>query len=165
MGAGPSTADLQLLLNAALEALGDRYGPVDADYRAVLRPFGQWVRLGRRVSAVDAVIEGRTTLDPSAYALWPDDDAGKFLRRLDTSGFPQSWTDWVEVTATPFSEEANRDRVTLALIDFGLSNPEGLAGITVGPWSEQYQTRDPGDLRMEREAIIASMRPALSGVW
>lgn len=161
VGLGPSDDDLQTLLEAALEAIEARYGPIGATKREHLRPFGQWVRLGLRAEAVLSVTEGTSALDAADYELW---DGGKYVRRLGTSQ-PVSWTAWVDVTYVPLSEDAQRDRVTLALLDHGLTNPEGLAGITVGPWAEQYQRREPGDVRKDREAIIASMRPATVGTW
>jgi hypothetical protein len=160
VGPGPSDADLQAALDAALEAIANRYGPSDP-VTEYLRPFGQWVKLGRRAEEVASVIEGGTTLDEDDYAIWP---GGRYLRRL-SSGEPSSWTGYVEAEYTAYSEEAERDRITYALCDLALNATPGLSGITVGPWSEQYATSDPGDYRAFREAILASLRPPNIGVW
>ena len=164
VGAGPSDDDLQRLLDAALEAITVRYGPADADPREYLRPFGQWVRLGRRAESVTTLLEGGVELDPDAdpalFEIWP---GGRYLRRLDADGDSLAWSGWVDVTYTPVSDASQRDRVTVALVDLDLNRSPGLSGITVGPWSEQYGSDE--DHQAAREAILASMRPASIGVW
>ena len=62
VGPGPSDDVLEAQLAAALEAIDMRYGlaefdSADESQREYLRPFGQWVRLGRRASAVTTVLE------------------------------------------------------------------------------------------------------------
>lgn len=162
VGTAPSDGDLQLLLEAALEAIEARFGPASPTRRERLRPFGrQWVKLGLRAEAVLSVNDDGTDLTEDDYELF---DGGRYLRRLGTSSWV-CWNGWVDVTYAPLSEDAQRDRVTLALIDFGLSNPQGLAAITVGPWSEQYQTKAPGDIVTERDAILSSMRSTSIGIW
>jgi hypothetical protein len=160
VGLGPSDADLQTALDAALEAIANRYGPSDP-VTEYLRPFGQWVKLGRRAEEVASVIEGGTTLDAADYAIWP---GGRYLRRL-SSDEPSTWTGMVEVEYTAFSEEAERDRITYALCDLTLTVKPGLASITVGPWSESYTGADPSDYLAARDAILASLRPPNVGVW
>jgi hypothetical protein len=160
-GTGPSDDVLTLALDAALEAIDARYGPAAATHREYLRPFGQWVKLGRRASAISAVIESGETVDAGDYALWP---GGRYLRRLDSSNDPTAWTGWVDVTYTPLSEAGERDRVTIALVDLDLNRHTGLTGITVGPWSEQYAS-DPQSYAASREAVLRSLRPANVGAW
>lgn len=160
VGAGPSDDDLQRLLDAALEAITDRYGPEDADTREHLRPFGQWVRLGRRAESVETLLEGTVELEEDTdFEIWP---GGRYLRRL-ADDLPRDWGDWVDVTYTHASDASQRDRVTIALVDLDLNWSPGLSGITVGPWSEQYGSDE--DYQATREAILASMRPATAGVW
>lgn len=162
IGPGPSDEVLTDLLAGATEAIDLRYGPEVESERAYSRPFGQWVRLRPRASAVTSVIEGTTTLAESLYTLWP---GGAYLRRLDSSGNPQAWSAWVDVVYTPLSETEQRDRVTIALIDLELGHPgSGLTSITVGPWSEQYAQSDQSYEEL-REAILDSMRPPLVGPW
>jgi hypothetical protein len=160
-GTGPSDDVLETALDAALEAIDSRYGPAAATAREYLRPFGQWVRLGRRASAVTSVLEGGETVASGDYALWP---GGLYLRRLDANDDPTAWTGWVDVTYTPLSEAGERDRVTIALVDLDLNRHTGLTGITVGPWSEQYAS-DPDSYATARKAVLDSMRPARVGVW
>jgi hypothetical protein len=160
-GTGPSDDVLGTALAAALEAIDSRYGPAAATHREHLRPFGQWVKLGHRASAVTTVLEGGETVASGDYMLWP---GGRYLRRLDASDDPTAWTGWVDVTYTPLSEAAERDRVTIALVDLDLNRHTGLTGITVGPWSEQYAQGDDSYAR-QRDAVLASMRPASVGVW
>jgi hypothetical protein len=160
-GTGPSDDVLETAMTAALEAIDSRYGPAAATHREHLRPFGQWVRLGRRASAVSSVLEGGEAVASGDYALWP---GGRFLRRLDANDDPMAWTGWVDVTYTPLSEAGERDRVTIALVDLDLNRHTGLTGITVGPWSEQYAQSEDGYART-RQAILDSLRPASVGVW
>lgn len=161
VGPGPSDAELTRQLSAALEAIVGRYGPVEATEREYVKPFGQWVRLGLRASAVTTVLEGETAVTSPNYVIWP---GGFYLRRLDDDGDPIAWTDWVDVIYTPLSEASERDRVTLALIDLEINRSPGLTGITVGPWSEQYAQQDDAYVVM-RKQILDSMRPAKVGTW
>ena len=161
VGPGPSDDVLEALLAAALEAIDLRYGTASATKREYVQPFGQWARLGLRASAVTTVLEGTDEVDSDHYALW---DGGHYLRRLDDNEDPALWNGWVDVTYTPLSEAAERDRVTVALVDLDLNRPAGLTGITVGPWSEQYAQGDDAYLKA-REAILGSMRPSRVGTW
>lgn len=161
IGDGPSDAVLTDLLAAAQAAITARYGSDTASRSEYLRPFGQWVRLSRPASAISSVIEGGTTVDAAEYEIWSQAD---YVRRLDSSGNVSAWTGWVEVTYTPTSEDAERDRVTIALVDLDINRHPGLTGITVGPWSEQY-TQDDESYRKAREAILSSLRPPKVGTW
>ena len=161
VGPGPSDSDLQAALDAAVEALDARYGPDVAGVTEYLRPFGQWVKLGRRAAAVVSVLEGRTAVAAADFTLWP---GGRYIRRL-SDGEPVSWTAMVEVEYTPYSESSERDRVALALCDLDLTRKFGLIGITNGPWSEQYAQAAGTDYTATRQAILDSLRPRVAGVW
>lgn len=162
IGAGPSDAVLEDLLAAAIEAIEDRYGPAGMSVREYLRPYGQWVKLGRRAESVESVRVGTDEpLEAADYEIWPD-AGGRYLRRLSGDD-PVAWTGWVEVEYTPLSDEASRDRVTVALVSLDLNRPAGLAGITVGPWSEQYSGADA--YAKTRQQILDSMRSARPGTW
>lgn len=162
VGPGPSDAVLTDLLAAAQAAITARYGTDAGPVTEYLRPFGQWVRLSRPASAISSVLEGRTSLASELYEIWAG--GADYVRRLDSSSNVTPWTDWVEVAYTPVSEEAERDRVTIALVDLDLNRASGLTGITVGPWSEQY-TQDDEAYRKTREAILESIRPPKLGTW
>jgi hypothetical protein len=161
VGQGPSDDVLEALLTAALEAIDLRYGPASASQREHLRPFGQWVRLGRRAISVTSVVEDGETLDTDLYELW---SGGRYLRRLDDDGDETAWTTYVDVTYVPLPEDAGRDRITVALVDLCLNRPAGLTGITVGPWSEQYSRSDDGFAKAW-DSILGSLRPTMAGVW
>jgi hypothetical protein len=160
VGAGPSDDVLEGLLAAALEAIDLRYGPATETYREYVRPFGQWVRLGIRASAVSTVIEGTSALETADYALWP---GGKYVRRLHDLD-PSDWTGMVDITYRPLSEAAERDRVALGLVKVDLAYHPGLTSITVGPWSESYSQASDSHAQA-REAVLRSLRPATVGVW
>lgn len=158
-GTGPSDDALETAILAAYESLDEMYGPFTASVTEHLRPYGQWVDLSHRASAVSEVIEGTTTLDPADYTIWP---GGRSLRRL-TSGDPTAWLDWIDVTYTRMSMDAERDRVAIALVDLDVNRPtSGLTSITVGPWSEHYGTAE-GQYAKDREAILRSYRQAAMG--
>lgn len=160
VGPGPSDEVLTDLLAAALEAIDERYGPDDATVTEYLRPFGQWVRLGRRASDITSVEEGGDAVAEADYELRP---GGRYVRRL-ADGEASTWSGMVDIVYTPYSESAERDRVTVALVDLDLNRHPGLTGITVGPWSEQY-TQDDDSYRRAREGILASLRPLRVGTW
>lgn len=160
-GTGPSDDDLEAALAAAIESVDERYGPDSTTVTEYLRPFGQWVRLSRRATAITSVLEGGTEVDEADRSIWP---GGRYLRRL-SSDEPTAWTGMVEVEYTPLQEDAGRDRVVIALCDLELARIFGLRSITVGPWSEQYQeATDDMTYKATREMILDSLRPARSGV-
>jgi hypothetical protein len=161
-GTGPSDEDLQTALVAALEALDERYGPEAPTVTEYLRPFGQWVKLGRRAAGLSSVKEGGTAVADEDRTIWP---GGRFLRRL-SGDEPAAWTGMVEVEYSPLSESAQRDRIAYALCDLELSRVFGLRGITVGPWSEMYPaSADDASYADTRTMILDSLRPARMGVW
>lgn len=164
VGTGPSDPDLEAALAAALEALDNRYGPDVEEVTEYLRPFRQWVKLSRRASEVSSVIEGTTAREETDFALWPD-EGSRYVRRV-ADDKPRSWTDNVEVTYTPLSEAAERDRVVFALCDLELARHFGLRSITVGPWSETYpDAADDGNYTATRDMILDSLRPPAVGIW
>lgn len=161
VGPGPSDDVLEALLAAALEAIDGRYGPSGGTHREHLRPFGEWVRLGRRAYELGAVTDGGDAVDAADVELWP---GGRYVRRLSDDE-PTDWTGWVDVTYTPLSEAAERDRIAMALVKLDVSHTPGLTGITVGPWSEQYAQGDGTGYAKQREAILGSLRPLTVGTW
>jgi hypothetical protein len=147
VGPGPSDDVLEALLAAALEAIDGRYG--------------EWVRLGRRAYELGAVTDGGDAVDAADVELWP---GGRYVRRLSDDE-PTDWSGWVDVTYTPLSEAAERDRIAMALVKLDVSHTPGLTGITVGPWSEQYAQSDGTGYIKQREAILGSLRPLTVGTW
>jgi hypothetical protein len=163
VGAGPSDADLERALEAALEAVDERYGPVSDTYTEYdLNPYGHWVDLGRRAARVGSVVEGTDILDTTDYVLAA---AGDRIARLDSSSRSTAWSARVTVTYTPLIGHAWRDAMVIALCDADLTNSThaGLTGVTVGPWSETYG--DAADTVAQREAILASGPKSGPSVW
>jgi hypothetical protein len=162
VGPGPSDEELEAVLDAAIEALDDRYGPDSATVTEYLRPFGQWVKLTRRASAVTSVLEGGEAVASGDREIWP---GGRYLRRLRENE-TAAWTGMVEVEYTPFSEEAGRDRIVLALCDLDLTKggKYGVTSITNGPWVEEYAS--PADVPYDelRNTILGSLRYRGAGV-
>ena len=164
VGPGPSDAVLEDYLAAALEAIDDRYGPESDEKVEYLRPFGQWLKIGRRANEIVEVVEGGTTLDAADYVLWPD-AGGRRVRRLSNDE-PTHWRGFVEITYEPLSSTAGRDRITIALVNLDLTRPtSGLAGITVGPWSEQYRDTGGQSYQAAYEAILGSLYHSPPGTW
>jgi hypothetical protein len=139
VGTGPSDESLQAALDAALEALDNRYGPNTDDESGggtatdYLRPFGQWVKLSRRASEITSVLEGSivggmTEVDEADYVLW---EGGKYLRRLRDAE-PTRWTSYaVEVEYVPFSEARERDRIIIGLVQFSLRSRSAPGGRSI----------------------------------
>jgi hypothetical protein len=148
---------LQRLLDAAYETLDDYLGAIDGDYDATqtefLRSSGDLLRLSRRAMAIDAVVEGTTTLGDDDYRLSP---SGSLLIRLGDGTNPRNcWYGRVEVRYIPLVDGAERDRVAIALVKLDLNHNPGSVQETIGSWSEQ-QSQGSESYATERSAILAS---------
>lgn len=164
VGDGPSDDVLERFLEAAIQALDERFGPElaydeETSDRAV--PYRSLVYLSRRAQSISSVTEDGTVLDVSEYEMR---SAGKSVQRLDADGEPTDWSFPVDVTFTPYMDDAERDRVCIKLVELDLDYAPGMTGSTVGPWSEQHPQGDE-DYRRIRESILRSFKPAVVGIW
>lgn len=162
VGPGPSDDVLERLLNAALQTITARYGEPAEEISEHLHPVGSLVYLSHRTAAVTAVREGTVLLDYSEYELA---GGGKRLRRLDEDAEHTDWRESIEVTYVPDADDAERDRVAIALVNLDLNYQPGMTGSTVGPWLEQYANNSAQNYKLEREIILNTMRQPTTGVW
>jgi hypothetical protein len=161
VGPGPSDDVLERFLTAAFQSIEAKYGPAEDEISERLSPTGSLVRLSRRALSVSAVSEDSVLLDEEdTYVLW---SGGRYLRRL-SDGVAAAWQGYVDVTYEPFPEDAERERVAIALVNLDLNYAPGMTGTTIGPWSEQYPQGDR-TYEQERQAILRSMRQPTVGVW
>lgn len=163
VGSGPSDDVLERLLNAALESIVARYGPAEEETSEQrVDPSGSLVYLSRRAQSITSVYENTELVAEENYELTA---GGKAIRRLNDDGDPTDWLATVDVVYAPYTDNADRDRVTVALVKLDLNAAPGMSSATVGSWSEQYANNSVWNYRKEREGILASLRPATVGVW
>lgn len=165
---------LQILLDAAWESIEDLLGPGAPTYDApdavneLVTVHGDLLMLSRAAETIESILEGTTELDPDDYEVR---SSGRILRRLRTGTHPASrWGEgWphrgrVNVTYTPLSDAANRQRVQMELVKLDLGFTPGTVSERIGDWSETF-TQGATDYPAQRSAILASLQPALAGVW
>lgn len=156
---------VQRLLDAAEEAIIERAGPaidvsgsVITDTTERFNPNGRSLMLGWRAESIVEVIERAQWAVPVTLAA--DDyelsSSGFLLRRLYTGTHPAThWRPFVDVTYSPFSDLATRERVQIELCRLDIAFNPTLASQTIGAWSETYQTGLP--YATQRADILASL--------
>jgi hypothetical protein len=151
-------AALQVYLDAAYQAI-DAYAGVTGDAQDLLTPSGPLLMLSRRAESIVSIIENDITLAADDYELR---SSGQMLRRLNTGTNPRSaWWGWVDITYTPYLDDADRDRVAVGLIKLDINYSPGLTAQEIGDWSEQYARNDLFNYETERAAILASLGAAV----
>lgn len=156
---GLSTASLQILLDAAEQAITARYGPVGADVEEIADGGQTYLFLRRRASEITGIVETDgttdTTLADDDYRLRAD---GVSLRRLTTGTNVRTyWGGPVEVTYTPADDTADRKRVQSELVQLMLNYQPGRTEETVGAWAVKLASNSVWNSSLEREAILASL--------
>lgn len=151
---------LQRLIDAAEMAIDRRYGPIDelTDRR---RGGGTLLFLSRPAGAITAVREVSATadLDATDYAI---ESGGLILRRTTTGTYPaELWAPWVDVTYTPLDDQAERTRVTVALVQLDIQHNPGLTAESVGDWAQTYANNSVMHYGLEREAILGTLEGGL----
>ncbi|MCC6619476.1 MAG: hypothetical protein IT341_10620 [Chloroflexi bacterium] len=150
-------AELTLLLNAAYDAITERYGPSGSITERRVGASGRLLMLAHRASAVTAVVEDGDTLAANEYALRP---RGRQVERKDTGTNPGSlWRGYVDVTYTNGISDSQRDRVAIALVKLDVNYQPGLTGERLGDWQASYAANSVFNYEIEREAILASLEP------
>lgn len=165
-----SDAALQMLLDAAEEAINAFLGAGAGTYDApdavneLITVQGDLIRLSQPAESIESVIEGTTLLAADDYELR---SSGLTLRRLNTGTNPAQW--WrrrVDVTYTPLSNAAERERVQIALVQADLNYSPGVTSERIGDWSEAFaQATANTGYQVERAAILASLAPVAAGIW
>lgn len=152
---------LQGLLDAAYEAI-DAYAGDSGPVQELLTASGNGplLMLSRRALAVSSVIEHETTLADDDYELR---SSGQMLYRLNTGTNPRrTWRAVrIDVTYTPYIDDADRDRVAGELVKLDLNYKPGLVSETIGDWQEQFARNDLFNYQTERAAILASLGSAV----
>lgn len=151
---------LQTFLDAAYQSI-DAYVGVTGDAQELLKASGNGplLMLSRRAESISVLVENDITLDPSDYQLRA---SGQMLYRLNTGPNPRrSWWGRVDVTYSPYLDDADRDRVAVSLVKLDINYAPGLTSEEIGDWREQYARNDLFNYQTERAAILASLGAAV----
>jgi hypothetical protein len=119
---------------------------------------GCLLMLNRTASEILSVTEDGILLSPLDYELR---SSGLVLERLRTGPSPRYW--WlgrIDVTYT-MGDEAERDRVVIALVELELNHAPGLMSQTIGQWSETYGGPQGQSYEEARGEILASLGGAV----
>lgn len=148
-----SDESLLILLDAAAQAIITALGYSGETTEWLRGSMGPLLMLSRPALSVTAVVEDSTTLAINDYQL---SASGNVLRRTQTGDHPRTaWRGPVDVTYLPRDDYAERQRVQRELVALDLSFQPGLAGQTIGTWSETYAQSEP--YATQRAAILASL--------
>lgn len=159
VGTSLSESALQLLLDATAVQVNRVAGDSDMVTEEIPGDTTT-VMLTGEAHAITAVIERNGSVDRTLaandYALSPTKIA---VRRLATGTNPRTtWDHEVVVTYARVSDVALRKAAQLALIRLELNRNPGLTSESIGAWSQAFAA--PGQVDLERAAILESARPA-----
>jgi hypothetical protein len=127
-------------------------GPAGPLTELLTADAGDLLLLSRPADEITTVVELEEELDPADYAL----QTTHLLVRLSTGPNPSSrWRGRPAVTYTVLNDEAERDRLALALIKLELDHHPGLVSRRLGEYSEAYG-QGAGNYSQERDDIFAS---------
>jgi hypothetical protein len=154
---------LQLLLDAAEDAIVARYGPVGASYVETVDGGYTYIFLRRRATAITGIVETvsgtDTTLAADDYRLRAD---GVSVRRLgDGTNWRSYWGGPVAITYVPADDTNDRMRVQLELVKSMLTYEPGTTMEQIGAWLEQKASNSVWNTFTEREAILNSLLDAV----
>jgi hypothetical protein len=143
-----SDPDMQVLLDAAEQAINLYAGPVGDVTETFTAGSGDLVMLSRPASAITSVSERLVTLAGTDYEL-----DGRALRRLDTGANPDSrWRGRLVITYKPEDDTDLRKAVQADLLKLELNTRTGTQSESIGAWSETFTSGDT--YTAEREAIL-----------
>lgn len=158
---------LQRLLDAAEELIISYVGPGASTYEEpeaideLITVHGDLLMIGRPAQAIDTVIEGTTTLDPSDYELR---SSGTQVRRLRTGTNPSwRWHGRVDITYIPLTDSARREVAQIELVKLDISFDPLLVSETIGAWSESYQQGQKSADEW-RDEILSTLSPSFAGM-
>jgi hypothetical protein len=153
-------AALTILLDAAAEDIVNAIGPAGA-VTELIEAEGDLLRLGRPAQSIISVVEYGfvsasvgTTLSADDYEL---SSSGQTLRRLRTGTNPRFRWFRSAVTYEPVSDESNRRRVQLELVQLDLSYSPGISQETIGSYSVSHGSNAQWNYQKERAAILATL--------
>ena len=156
--------DLQVILDAAYQAIEQRIGPPGEPVSEFHTVHGPLLQLNREADIISDVLEFHPTfmsaiaieLDDSDYELRP---SGQVLVRLRSGTHPSYfWRGRVDVTYLPKDDQAIRDSVAAQLVELELNAKHGLSEESIGSWTERYN-RAAGSYTDQRESILGSLGP------
>ncbi len=142
-------AELQLLLDAAADAVAERIGPVGI-ISETRQGSGRLLLLSRRAEAVVSVSMGGRAVSSSAYRLRP---SGEVIERTDGSVFRGS----VDVVMQVVPDWANRNRAVVGLVKLDLAYTPGISSETLGSYTESSSQQQGVTYAQLREEYLASL--------
>lgn len=151
--------ELQLLLDAAEEAIEARYGPVGSDVTEIVDGGLSHIFLRRRALAIteitETVADVDTILDEDDYRLRGD---GVSILRLSTGPNDRAyWGAPVRVKSSPADDLASRKVMQLALVTLDMNYKPGVTAERIGEWEEQRGANSAWNYETERESILAGL--------
>lgn len=153
---------LRRVLEAAAAAIDERAGAA-GNVTEWLTSSTSMLYPSRPVAAIvrakEVVGTSELVLASNDYRIAP---GGYALERLYSGTNPRTvWTGRVElVYSTTEASAAQREAVQILLVQQFLNYHPGLTGKTIGDWSEQFVANSVFNWAVERESILATLKPA-----
>jgi hypothetical protein len=142
-----SDPDMQVLLDAAEQAINLYAGPVGDVTETLTAGSGDLVMLSRPASAITSVSERLVTLEQRLPARRPS------APTAGHRGEPgQPWRGRLVITYTPEDDTDLRKAVQADLLKLELNTRTGTQSESIGAWSETFTSGDT--YTAEREAIL-----------
>ncbi len=150
---------LQLLLDAAEQAITSRYGELGTPVVETLDGGQSYLFLRRRAASIVSLVETNGMTDTTlAIDDWRIRGDGVSILRLPLGTNKQDrWGAPVTVTYVPLDDEADRKRVQMELVKLDQDYAPGVTSETIGAWSEQRVQSSVWNYQAERAAIIESL--------
>jgi hypothetical protein len=150
---------LQLLLDAAEQAITSRYGALGTPVVETLDGGQSYLFLRRRADTIVSLVETNGTTDTTLAADdWRIRGDGVSILRLGLGTNRQDrWGAPVVATYVPLDDEADRKRVQLELVKLDQDYAPGVTAETIGAWTEQRSQSSVWNYQAERAAIIESL--------
>lgn len=154
--------DLELLLAAAYGAIDGRIGEPGATTEILTITGGDLMLLSYPVQSISRIAEDGVELDPDDYVR-----VGSMIRRTATGPNPSThWRGRIETTYVPRADQAERDRIAIALVDLDLRFQPGVTSVRIGEYAETYAAPTEGSTYADqREDILASYAPGGVGAF
>lgn len=149
---------LQQLLDAAQEAIANRIGGVVAVTEFADGGYSTLI-LGHRAASITSITE---TVAGTDTVLATNDyrTSGYVLTRLDTGTNPRTTWAATETAYVPVLDDAEQDRVAIALVRLDLNMNPGLQSEQIGDWTQTYIDNSAMNYGLEREALLATLDPS-----
>ncbi len=142
---------LQRLLDAALEEIRSY------THSEIITPIGDWLPLSHEAASITTITENGEALNADDFRL--SGNGSVVVRRNDGTIPRRRWYGPIEVDYTARTNEATREVVQIALVEFDINFNPGILQQTAGNWNEMSVT----DVRKARAHILSRLSRGV--VW